>query len=144
MSGQAEGSQYFSAVQHLRDLITELQELAEQRFGMQRDPRRLWGLLDAVSQSLRIVRATCTDTTTADAARDRELEFDEIVDPIFDHIERRYDDAIKDSAAWATCRRNLRAELDNLDSWASCLLVAVCFLAGGLYEDGAGTDRQAG
>ncbi len=111
---------------------------------MQQEPGRLWNLLDAVSAALRIVRATSADTETADAARDRELKFDEIADPIFDHMNRHYDDAAKASAAWAACRRNLRAELDNLENWTSYLFIAVYFLATGLHSGDAIIDEQAG
>jgi hypothetical protein len=143
VSEPAESSAYFSAVERLRSLISELQEMAEQRKGLQRAPARLWSLLDAISQALQVVRANTADAETSTAARDRELQFDEIADPIFDHLQRQYDDEAQASAAWAHCRRNLRAELDNLDGWASSLLLVLYFLASGLYRNEIQGEQQA-
>ena len=143
MSEPAESSAYFSAVERLRNLISELQKIAEQRMGLQRAPAQLWNSLDAISQTLRVVRATTTDAETRAAARDRELQFDEIVDPIFDHLQRRYDDEAQASAAWAKCRRNLRSELDNLDGWASSLLLVVYLLASSLCRSEIQSEQQA-
>lgn len=143
MSRPAESSEYFSAVQRLRTLISELQEMAEQRLAMQQAPSRLWNLLNAISEALRIVRATSTDSKTGEAARDRELQFDEIADPIIDHLKRQYADETQASAAWANCRRNLRAELDNLDTWTSYLLITVYLMASGLHRVYPVINKQA-
>ena len=127
MSHPAESNEYTSAVQRLRSQISDLRDLAEERLGLQQtsknDPGHLWNLLDAISVTLSKVVMNTNDEATRVAARDRQLAFDETTDPIFEHMNYKYPDAIQAFEAWGRCRHRLRVELDILAGWASDLII---------------------
>lgn len=136
MSSPVESNDYLSAVQRLQALISELRDLAEERLGLQhisaKQPDRLSNLWEAISLTLAQIRAITHDSATREAARDRQLAFDEIVDPIYQHMSYKYSDPTQAFDAWGKYRHRLRAELDVLGAWASALIIASCVLMGGM------------
>jgi hypothetical protein len=142
MTSPAGDSEYVSAVQRLNSYIEELKGLAEQRLGLQRvsdqQPKRLLDLWDAISTTLSQISAISTDEATKIAAREEQLKFDEVVDPIHQHMIYSYPNPRQAFEAWSHYRRNLRAELDILANWVSNLTLAACIVA---YKSGWSTAR---
>ena len=123
----AGADEYSLAVRRLRIHVHDLRALCEERLGIQRvaseDPAQLVTLFDLISEVLNEVggHASVSDEDLAAAARERQLSFDKITDPIFQHMNQRYRDPNQLSEAWANHRYNLRKELDILLPWVSSL-----------------------
>jgi hypothetical protein len=108
------------------------------------DPQLLWSLLDAIPEELNKVSTNTIDDATGIAARARELSFDEIIDPIFQHMNQYYRDPTQAFEVWGRYRRRLREELDALGTWASELLIASYVILAGLSHADLDIDRRAG
>lgn len=138
MTSPAGGDEYSTAVQRLQAYIEQLSNLAEERLGLQqasaRQPEVLYNLWNAISETLGELRAVVTDEKVKDAIRLRQLAFDEIVDPIYQHMQADYEDKTLLFDAWGKYRHRLRAELDILGSWSSGLIIATSALIGHMRE----------
>lgn len=148
MSQAAEGDGYLSAVRRLKIHLRELAELAEERLGLERvasdNPYMLLSLFGAISEVLKEIGANSGDEVVGRAARRRQLDFDQVTDPIHLHMMHQYPEATQAFEAWSRYRRHLREELDVLGTWASELLVATYVLATRIIVARFDVDKRAG
>lgn len=110
---------YLSTIRALEIHVDELRNICEKRLEFQRiassDPFRLRNLFHSISDTLGEAVALAPDQNTAAAARKRQLMFDEVTDPIFEHINgSNYSPEIK-----AKDRSGLRGEIDILRKWVA-------------------------
>jgi hypothetical protein len=146
MSQAAESDGYRSAVRRLKIHLTDLADLCEERLGLQRvasdNPYMLSSLLNAISEVLQEVCASTADEALRIAARYRELSFDQVTDPMLQHMTYQYSEATQAFEAWSKYRRQLREELDVLGTWASELLIATYVIMTGITLARFGVDKR--
>jgi hypothetical protein len=126
MSQVAEGDDYPSAALRLKLHAGDLWNLCEVRLGLQNEAREnpgdLMTLLNNISKALGDIGNRSPDGAVAEAARERQISFDEASDPLFQHILHHYQDQQQLWEAGAKYRSRLRRELSILTEWAKALL----------------------